>query len=59
MGRAQPAAVVAVFDTAPATADDEAGYLGAAFVEPDDDDEWMAWLNWDEVDAGGAGPSSA
>ena len=35
------------------TQDDEAYDLGAAFTEPTDEDEWVAWVDWERLGAGG------
>lgn len=43
------------------TEDEEAGDLGVPFTQKEHDDEWIEWINWDEIEAqtGGGGSSSA
>ena len=39
--------------------DKEAGELGKAFTETEDDEEWVGWVGWVDWDALGGGSGSA
>ena len=36
------------------TKEDDAGELGKAFTETEDDEEWVGWVDWDAL-GGGSG----
>ena len=43
------ATAVAVVDSSATEEDATAGNAGAGFTEVEDEDEWMGWFNWDDI----------
>ena len=33
----------------PLESDEQAGYVGASFVQLEDEEEWVEWVDWDSL----------